>query len=257
MHGFLLAACRTSQRWGVCIKCLLCPQSHASVLPAAAARPCCDTLWHTGCCMRCCLCLAMMVKTPGCLHALAGFEVLLGTHMHSAWCEARDCPLSHPCYILPRHISKKVPGLAYPASTNMVPCFCTCFCLYILCLRQLTSCWYACLAHSLPLPTTNLCWTATATTAMFQVLEGGHGTLQVPTCVQKASSPLCNVDVTGLLMPGLHAGVPFRETHHMSGAAVKLAEDKGCQLSDLTTQDLQTINKLFEDDVQEVWDFDR
>ena len=68
---------------------------------------------------------------------------------------------------------------------------------------------------------------------------------------------LCGFDVTGLLMPGLLAGVPFRETHHMSGAAVKLAEDKGCQLSDLTTQDLQTINKLFEDDVQEVWDFDR
>ena len=38
---------------------------------------------------------------------------------------------------------------------------------------------------------------------------------------------------------------------------MKLAEDKGCQLSDLTTQDLQGINKLFEDDVQEVWDFDR
>ena len=38
---------------------------------------------------------------------------------------------------------------------------------------------------------------------------------------------------------------------------MKLAEDKGCQLSDLTTQDLQTINKLFEDDVQEVWNFDR
>jgi len=53
------------------------------------------------------------------------------------------------------------------------------------------------------------------------------------------------------------AGIPFRETHHISGAAVKLAEDKGCQLSDLTTQDLQGINKLFEDDVQEVWDFDR
>ena len=53
------------------------------------------------------------------------------------------------------------------------------------------------------------------------------------------------------------AGIPFRETHHISGAAVKLAEVKGCQLSDLTTQDLQGINKLFEDDVQEVWDFDR
>ena len=51
---------------------------------------------------------------------------------------------------------------------------------------------------------------------------------------------------------GPSAGVPFRETHHMSGAAVKMAEDKGCQLSDLTVADLATINPLFTDDVVEV-----
>lgn len=44
-------------------------------------------------------------------------------------------------------------------------------------------------------------------------------------------------------------GVPFRETHHISGAAVKMAEDRGCALSDLTVQDLQTIHPLFTDDV--------
>ena len=48
------------------------------------------------------------------------------------------------------------------------------------------------------------------------------------------------------------AGVPFRETHHMSGAAVKMAEDKGCQLSDLSVADLATINPLFTDDVVQV-----
>lgn len=51
-------------------------------------------------------------------------------------------------------------------------------------------------------------------------------------------------------------GVPFRETHHLSGAAVKMAEDKDCQLSDLTAEDLRTIHPLFEEDVVEVWDFD-
>lgn len=51
---------------------------------------------------------------------------------------------------------------------------------------------------------------------------------------------------------GAAAGVPFRETHHMSGAAVKMAEDKGCQLSDLTVADLATINPLFTEDVVEV-----
>lgn len=43
--------------------------------------------------------------------------------------------------------------------------------------------------------------------------------------------------------------MPFRETHHISGAAVKLAEDRGCQLSELTVQDLQGINPLFGEDV--------
>lgn len=51
-------------------------------------------------------------------------------------------------------------------------------------------------------------------------------------------------------------GVPFRETHHLSGAAVKMAEDRGCQLSDLTPDDLRTIHPQFEDDVSEVWSFD-
>jgi len=46
--------------------------------------------------------------------------------------------------------------------------------------------------------------------------------------------------------------VPFRETHHISGAAVKLAEDKGCELSELTVADLAGINPLFTDDVTEV-----
>ncbi len=47
-------------------------------------------------------------------------------------------------------------------------------------------------------------------------------------------------------------GVPFRETHHISGAAVKLAEDKGCELSELTVADLAGIHPLFTDDVTEV-----
>jgi argininosuccinate lyase len=52
------------------------------------------------------------------------------------------------------------------------------------------------------------------------------------------------------------AGVPFRETHHLSGAAVKMAEDRSCELSDLTPDDLRTIHPLFGDDVADVWDFD-
>lgn len=50
-------------------------------------------------------------------------------------------------------------------------------------------------------------------------------------------------------------GVPFRETHHMSGAAVKMAEDRGCTLFDLTVEDLATINPLFTADVADVWSY--
>ena len=50
--------------------------------------------------------------------------------------------------------------------------------------------------------------------------------------------------------------MPFRETHHLSGAAVKMAEDRGCQLSDLSPDDLRTIHPQFEDDVSEVWSFE-
>lgn len=64
------------------------------------------------------------------------------------------------------------------------------------------------------------------------------------------------ISLCSLALPAA-VGIPFRETHHISGAAVKLAEDKGCQLSDLTTQDLQGINDLFGDDVRDVWDFNR
>ena len=37
---------------------------------------------------------------------------------------------------------------------------------------------------------------------------------------------------------------------------MKMAEDRSCQLSDLSPDDLRTIHPLFEDDVSEVWDFD-
>ncbi|CAM9202276.1 unnamed protein product [Ascophyllum nodosum] len=51
-------------------------------------------------------------------------------------------------------------------------------------------------------------------------------------------------------------GVPFRETHHISGAAVKMAEDRGAPLDSLTPADLRTLHGAFEDDVQDVWDYE-
>jgi argininosuccinate lyase len=36
-------------------------------------------------------------------------------------------------------------------------------------------------------------------------------------------------------------GLPFREAHHVTGALVKMAEDRGCDLPDLNLSDMQTV----------------
>ena len=38
------------------------------------------------------------------------------------------------------------------------------------------------------------------------------------------------------------AGLPFRDAHHVTGALVAMAEDKGCGLEDLSLADMQSVN---------------
>ena len=45
------------------------------------------------------------------------------------------------------------------------------------------------------------------------------------------------------------AGVPFRESHHITGRVVALAEKKGCGLEDLSGIDLQAIDDRIDDSV--------
>ena len=52
-------------------------------------------------------------------------------------------------------------------------------------------------------------------------------------------------------------GVPFRETHHVAGAAVRMAEMQAVPLSELTLDDLLSLHDAFEEDVADVWDFER
>lgn len=52
-------------------------------------------------------------------------------------------------------------------------------------------------------------------------------------------------------------GVPFRETHHVAGAAVALAEKSGVDLASLSVADLQGLHPAFGEDVMLVWDFGR
>ena len=50
-------------------------------------------------------------------------------------------------------------------------------------------------------------------------------------------------------------GVPFRETHHMAGAAVKKAEDSETTIDKLPLKDFKAICPKFEADVHSVFDF--
>ena len=47
-------------------------------------------------------------------------------------------------------------------------------------------------------------------------------------------------------------GMPFRDAHHVTGAAVKCAEDKGCDLPDLSLEDFQKIEPRLTDAVYSV-----
>jgi argininosuccinate lyase len=50
--------------------------------------------------------------------------------------------------------------------------------------------------------------------------------------------------------------VPFRETHHISGRAVALAEKLSIPLSDLTFEQFKELSDKFESDVDTVFDFE-
>merc|ERR1711981_783865 len=52
-------------------------------------------------------------------------------------------------------------------------------------------------------------------------------------------------------------GVPFRETHHISGEAVRLAEKENKPMDQLSFQQLQSVDQRFEQNVMEVFDYQK
>lgn len=50
--------------------------------------------------------------------------------------------------------------------------------------------------------------------------------------------------------------MPFRETHHISGRSVALAEQSKIQISDLTMAQWKELSPHFTDDVMDVFDFE-
>ncbi|KAK4688909.1 argininosuccinate lyase, partial [Tremellales sp. Uapishka_1] len=51
-------------------------------------------------------------------------------------------------------------------------------------------------------------------------------------------------------------GVPFRETHHISGRSVALAEQTQCQISDLTLDQWKSLSEHFDESVFDVFNFE-
>jgi argininosuccinate lyase len=44
-------------------------------------------------------------------------------------------------------------------------------------------------------------------------------------------------------------GMPFRDAHHVTGSLVKMAEDRGCDLADLSLADMQSVEKGITEDI--------
>jgi argininosuccinate lyase len=51
-------------------------------------------------------------------------------------------------------------------------------------------------------------------------------------------------------------GIPFRESHHIVGQAVKQAEERDLPLNDLPLETLQAIHPAFDEEVYEVFSFE-
>ena len=100
---------------------------------------------------------------------------------------------------------------------------------------------------------------------LFDAVENVGGALQIATGVistlttnppfmQAAlSAEMLATDLAEYLV---RKGVPFRETHHVSGAAVRMAEMQAIPLSELALDDLLTLHDAFDEDVAKVWDFE-
>ncbi|QRV86351.1 adenylosuccinate lyase [Ceratobasidium sp. AG-Ba] len=93
-------------------------------------------------------------------------------------------------------------------------------------------------------------------TASFQIAEGVIATMNVNAEKMRAALTM-DMLATDLADYLVRKGMPFRETHHISGRAVALAESLGIQISDITLEQYKKLSPLFEEDVKSVFDFER
>lgn len=89
-----------------------------------------------------------------------------------------------------------------------------------------------------------------------QIAEGVLATLDInPEAMLKALTPdMLATDLADYLV---RKGVPFRETHHISGRVVALAEKEKVPMDQLTKEQLQGVDERFGDDVTACFDYER
>jgi len=89
-----------------------------------------------------------------------------------------------------------------------------------------------------------------------QIAAGCLATLRIDRR-RMAASLSADMLATDLAEYLVRKGVPFRETHHVAGAAVRAAEAAGVPLSALGLPALQALHPAFEADVSALWSFER
>ncbi|CAK5277745.1 unnamed protein product [Mycena citricolor] len=92
-------------------------------------------------------------------------------------------------------------------------------------------------------------------TASLKIAEGVIATMEVHSekMLRALTMDVLATDLADYLV---RKGIPFRETHHISGRAVALAESRQCQLNELTLTDFKSLNENFTDDIVKVFDFE-
>lgn len=80
-----------------------------------------------------------------------------------------------------------------------------------------------------------------------------HFQMQNTTNVTLHSPFMLATDIADYLV---RKGVPFRETHHISGQCVAHSEKTGVAMNDMQFSDFQGIDKRFGEDIMEVFDYE-
>ncbi|KAJ7452532.1 putative argininosuccinate lyase [Mycena galericulata] len=91
--------------------------------------------------------------------------------------------------------------------------------------------------------------------ASLKIAEGVIATMDVHADKMRKALTM-DVLATDLADYLVRKGIPFRETHHVSGRAIALAESRRCQINELTLADFQSLNENFSEDIHTVFNFE-